>query len=328
MTLKTYGLAVWSNEKADEISRRAKERPSLTGLYNWLKIFSGRPISPALIKKQMDRTDFVHVNVSGTTPLVLKDIARNIHAVDSKLVVNVDQAIDMWHESIFRFTTPFFEAIDSADFIFSVEPTMAYVLEKELKRRIECFPHPCDTVELSTMIKTTRKNEVMVCLHRYDMNFLIPAFSLRGIPALTHAVGQWDQTEAELLHLYDSISLNLAFKDLAEILSSSFLALESHTLRAYGRFTCDCAALGVPCVGSSNIAAQNRLFPDLTTDTNNVHAQHHRLQKLFDDKDFYRECAIFAKRNLDSWASFKASREHFESMVGEKLVNNDKADAT
>lgn len=69
----------------------------------------------------------------------------------------------------------------------------------------------------------------------------------------------------------------------------------------WGRFSLDCAAVGVPCVGSSRVEAQRRLFPRLTLDWLDGEGAVALVKRLLSDQALYDESVAAAQEELTSF---------------------------
>lgn len=66
---------------------------------------------------------------------------------------------------------------------------------------------------------------------------------------------------------------------------------------AAGTFAMNCAYLGIPCIGYSELDTQYRLHPLLTVDQNDLQGAVELATKLKNDNDFYIECSKDAQEN-------------------------------
>lgn len=60
---------------------------------------------------------------------------------------------------------------------------------------------------------------------------------------------------------------------------------------AAGSFNLNCAYLGIPCIGYNNVNTQVKCHPDLSVDVGDVQSAKGLINKLKNDKDFYKECS-------------------------------------
>ena len=65
---------------------------------------------------------------------------------------------------------------------------------------------------------------------------------------------------------------------------------------AAGTFNLNCAYLGIPCIGYSNVDTQRLCHTKLTVDVGDIESARKLAVKLKEDKDFYKECSQIAMR--------------------------------
>ena len=65
---------------------------------------------------------------------------------------------------------------------------------------------------------------------------------------------------------------------------------------AAGTFNLNCAYLGIPCIGYSNVDTQRICYPKLTVDVGDIESARKLAVKLKENKDFYKECSQIAMR--------------------------------
>jgi glycosyltransferase involved in cell wall biosynthesis len=218
----------------------------------------------------------------------------------------------MWYPH-FKFPPLFCDMLDKADYIFSVEEEMANTLETILKRKVACIPHPCDTAKIKSLVTKQRWPMVGAMLHAYDGNILLPALAINAV--LDNKRPSWRSTvmggvanDKDVGHLYDNfLPHNPNFEEFLTYLSQLYAVVESYTFHSYGRTTIECAALGVPVIGSDIVSSQRRCFPDLCTDTASVKKTSELLERLITDPQFWTSCAQKAV-GLSDYYSFENCR--------------------
>ena len=100
------------------------------------------------------------------------------------------------------------------------------------------------------------------------------------------------------------------------------IALDSyHWLNTYGRMQVEMACIGVPTVGTTCVHAQTILWPDLTTEPNDVWAQRGLIEKLLSSRGFYRDCVDKAQSLVGEY-SYDRSKEKFLEMIGVEDAEN------
>lgn len=96
--------------------------------------------------------------------------------------------------------------------------------------------------------------------------------------------------------------------DWIKILSTFKYAVHLMPTIAAGTFSLNCAYLGIPCIGNEKMDTQRILFPQLAVDVEDMVKARSLAKKLYTDKDFYNECATYAKEmyikeyHVDVWS--------------------------
>ena len=84
---------------------------------------------------------------------------------------------------------------------------------------------------------------------------------------------------------------------------------------AAGTFSLNCAYFGIPCIGNELVDTQNKCFPDLSInveDTNRARILSHLLR---DDKEFYKECSLKAKKNYEKYYNIKTWKNNILNIL-------------
>jgi len=280
-----YCLLTWDKPENDFVKSFGDEQLPISGLFLWKKAFDGAYAFPRT-PDEFAEYDIIHLNVTAKNLYLISKIIKDVReAKRPKLLMNIDYSVDMWRPN-FPYPQLLLQEIDKADYIFGVEEEMCSILSDSLHREIACIPHPLDTIGLSALRTTNRELRLLVSVHRYDLNFLTPWFAFKDLPRhiVTGCVGAF-LAKDQCLHLYDEVQEHLNFDVLMKYTASSYVALETYSISSYGRFSAECAVLGVPCVGPSRVSSIRKCFPDLVSDT---HARTKELlHTLFSDNLFY-----------------------------------------
>jgi len=301
-----YALITYDKPTHDHITAHGSQPLTISGLYLWAKAFNGSYAFPRT-KDESSQFNLLHLNIAPRNIPLLDAILPLIDRNNTKLLLNVDHAVDMW-QSAFPYTQQFLRSIDQADYIFACEPLQAKILSDTLKRPVPVIPHPCQIDDLLPLRTTERDSRIGISIHRYDLNTVLPWYALNNtLPdnwALS-AIGSQSpasQQSIKIHHLYSEIQPHLAFPDLMKFLSSLYAILESYTIHSYGRLTVEAAALAVPVVGSNVVSAQSLLWPDLTIDNWNPLQARKKLLRLVNDHDFYKHCCQYASSRVQSYS--------------------------
>jgi len=302
-----YCLLSWDPYEEHTGNSYGGEPLPISGLYNWANALGGVRKYPSCPEELADYNLF-HINITARNLLLLSTFLKQ-KPKGAKLILNIDFAVELWRSA---FTHPDFllDQIDRADYIFSVEPLMAEILGTALKRNVACIPHPVSVEQLILKRKERRLNQIGFALHRYDMNDVVPAFVARQLPAgfQTIALGS-TETKRNLLHMYTFMKESCAFEELMELTSSLYAVYETYTIHSYGRYSVECAALGVPCVGPAMVSSIKDCFPDLALqEPNDVNGGARLLNKLIAEPEFYLDVISKATERVQKY-SLKESRK-------------------
>jgi len=286
-----YCLMAFSNWESPHSDEYAKQPIPLSGLFNWSHVFNGKRFFPRSTEETSE-FNLIHVNITANNLFLIPHIVKMIDRNKTKLLFNVDYAIEMWYPH-FKFPSLFIDLLDKADYIFSVEEEMANTLELLLKRKIACIPHPSDIDAIKSLQTTERWPMIGAMLHCYDANQLLPALSINSVIDTMRPT--WRSTaiggiavEKEVGHLYDNFLPHTPnFSEFLRYIAQLYTMIESYTIHSYGRTTVECAALGVPVIGSGVVSSQRRCFPDLCTDTASVAQTAGLLKELIKNKPFW-----------------------------------------
>lgn len=284
-------FASWESPHSDEY---AKQNIPLSGLFNWSLALNGKRFFPRC-KSDMEQFNLVHVNITANNLLLIPSLLKYIDKTKTKLIFNVDYAIEMWYPH-FKFPSLFVDTLDKADYIFAVEEEMANTLSLMLGRNIPCIPHPCDISKIKSLTTTERFPLIGAMLHVYDGNQLLPSLAIDSVieklrPAWRSTAMGGVANDKEIGHLYDNFLPHTpVFEEFISYLSELYAVVESYMVHSYGRTTIECAALGVPVIGSACVSSQRRCFPDLCTENAQVKKTAELLERLINDKPFWTAC--------------------------------------
>ena len=96
------------------------------------------------------------------------------------------------------------------------------------------------------------------------------------------------------------------------VLSTFKYAIHLMPTIAAGTFSLNCAYFGIPCIGNIKVDTQRICHPELSVDVEDVKKATDLAYKLKNDKDFYNECSLNAK---------KLYRENYDIKVWRDKIN-------
>jgi len=86
-------------------------------------------------------------------------------------------------------------------------------------------------------------------------------------------------------------------------------------MHSYGRQSIECAALGIPIIGSNLVESQEYLWPDLTAPGEDVWTQRQMLKRLMTEPTFYKDAADQAESKVGRYGHDE-SRKRFGEACG------------
>lgn len=277
-----------------------------TGLYSWIPTFEGdikefQKMDPEDLKKY----DIIHINLSTQDIHLVKEV-RNILGPDSptKIVVNNDYTVELWANSggAFEFPATLAHELEGADMIFGTEPNMVGTLEVLTGRKVHLIVHPGFIKRLKTLTPKRKLDVVSVVHHRYDNNGIIPGVAMKNIGLKTRLIGydsSSDRGRFSTETLYNYILAGTNYMDFCQQLMESKVVLDPFTLTSQSRVGWDCAALGVPLVGSYRNYSVQQCFPRTMVSPHNAKEMREMVQKVLTDDKFRQEVIDYAREKVE-----------------------------
>lgn len=284
-----------------------------TGLYSWLPTFDGNvknfaDITPEEIRQQ----DIVQVNLAGQDVHLLGEIRKILDESNpnkTKIVANNDYTVELWANS-FEFLPTLRREIDFADVIFGTEPNQVGSMEVLLKRKVHLIVHPCFTKRLKTL-KVKRKFDVISNVsHRYDNYNIIPSLAIKDLGCKTRLIGYDPKTDRKNFvtsTCYNIVLEGASYPDFCKQLQESKIVMDLFTLTSQSRVGWDCAALGVPLVGSDRCYSHQVCYPHTMVPPFDIRAARNMVKKLLNDEEFRNMVIEYAKKAVD-YVSYENSK--------------------
>lgn len=278
---------------------QAKWPLTMSGLFAWqaaFKRFGGEgELSANLTREFMEHFDVIHVNYTPGNPSYVAAIRDVLGESDTKIVMNVDHAIDMF-STMDYFT--FEKMSSSADFIFHVEEHGSRRLERQLERKVWCIPHPVDVWTITKFYRqmVPTSHVISVQHHRYLNNWEYGFYATRKIrkeyDVSTVLMNYWlgERPPVPIDAYFDDILDRMEYPDYIQALAESYINMDVTPHHTYGRGVIDAAALGIPTVGSNTIAAMRELFPLLACDPVDDAKMEELIRRLMNEPEFMQLC--------------------------------------
>jgi hypothetical protein len=291
------------------------------GFYNWHRVLSGDFDLYAHKKGSLKDYDIIFLGLSRPEMegLLISEIREEI-GYDSKtlLVVCVDYAIEIWHQT-FNMQALRLQ-LREADIVFTGEPKMRIQLEALINKPVFLLEHPTNTRILKDMVAPIeqRQNAVLCLIHRYNNDWIPPYLVVKDMPEIHNYAILLDghpNNQVSKLPFFQFVRPGMEYPQWLEFLKQARVVVDSyHNMHTYGRNIVDCACLKVPVIASNIVHAQPILFPELTTEPNDVLAQRGLLKKLISDEKFYLDVVNYAYDKVDGFG-YESSMTKFEQMI-------------
>ena len=285
-----------------------------TGLYSWIPVFEGdvkffKDVNP----EDYEKYDIIHINLSGQDVHILGDIREKIGKNSkTKIVVNNDYTLELWPAS-FQYLSTLRRELQYADMIFGTEPNQVGALEILLGRKVYLIPHPCFSKRLKTLKPKQKLDVISVVSHRYDNNNIIPSIAVNNLGYKNRLIG-YDPNSDKLKFMtsvcYNEIMPGTNYMDFCDQLMESKVVVDPFTLTSVSRVGWDCAALGVPLVGSNRNYSVMKCFPKTAVPPYDVKAIRAMTKRLLTDEKFRQEIIDYAKRTVDD-VSYESSKKKY-----------------
>jgi len=271
----------------------------MSGLFAWSEVckrFGGTgEMSSNLTREFMEKYDVIHVNYVPGNASYVAAIRDVLGKSDTKLVMNIDHAIDMFSTMDYYILE---KMAPSADFIFHVEELASMRLERHLERKVWCVPHPVDVWTISKFYRkiVPEAHVISVQHHRYldnwDYGFYATRQLRKEFNLSTVLMSYWSagRPTVPIDGYYDDIIGRTNYPDYIQMLSKSYLNMDVTPQHTYGRGIVDAAALGIPTIASNTISAAKRLFPLLTCDAVDDKKMEDLLRQLITNSEFMQLC--------------------------------------
>lgn len=268
-----------------------EEEITRTGLYQWINVFKGEIKYPRDVV-DYNEYDIVQVNLSGQD-VHLPNSIRETLPEDSKtkIVVNNDYTTEIWGGA-FNNPDTLAREIQTADMIFGTEYYQVSALSELVGRQVYIIPHPSDVKRLKSLPEIPKKDIISTIWRRYDKHSYIPSLAVRNLGLTTQLIG-YDKSQDKKMWLtttlFDWVLAGTNFFDFCDQLRESKVVYDPFTFHSYNRAIVDCAAMGVPVVGSNRTQAINVCYPFTKVDPYDVTAARRLIERLLTDEEFKKK---------------------------------------
>lgn len=285
-----------------------------TGLYSYLPTFDGDVKNFTEVSyEDIRNADIIHINMSGQDVHLIGEI-RDILGKDSKtkIVANNDYTMELWQSS-FDYPPTFRRELEQADMLFGTEPNQVGTLEVLTKRKIHLIVHPCFVKRLKTLRPKRKLNTLSVVSHRYDNYNILPSLAVKDLGCKTRLIGYDPNTDKKkwvTSTCYNEICSAENYMIFCDQLMESRVVVDPFTLTSQSRTGWDCAALGVPLVGSDRNYSVQKCYPFTAVPPYNIKLMREMVKKLLIDDDFRKKVIDYA-RDAVEYVSYDSSRKKY-----------------
>jgi len=295
-----------------------------TGLYSWIPVFDGEVKNYNSVNpKDFKNYDVIHVNLSGQDVHLLGEIKRHLPKDSkTKIVANNDYTVELWQTS-FDYFPMMRRELAYADMLFGTEENQVDSLEVLTGRKVHLIVHPCFTRRLKTLRPKQNKDVISVVSHRYDNYNIVPSLAVAELGYKTRLIG-YDQNSDKRKFVtstcYNEILGAANYMDFCEQLMESKVVVDPFTLTSQSRTGWDCAAMGVPLVGSDRNYSARKCFPKTCVPPFNIKKMREMTKRLLNDKEFRKEVIDYA-RNAVEYVSYENSKKKYLKALEEGSPN-------
>jgi len=300
-----------------------KENKTRTGLYQWQNIFNGDVKYPSDISNYEDY-DIVQVNMSSQDVPLVSEIRNKLgDNSNTKLVLNNDYGLEMWDKSFPHPEILFNSIAKFPDMIFNTEYYGATAMSVLTGRKCFIIPHPADVKRLKALPKIPTKDVISVIWRRYDNFSYIPSLALRDLPIKKRLIGYDPKLDSQswlTRSLYDEVLEGTNFYDFCDQLRESKIVYDPYTYHSYNRAGVDCAAMGVPVVGSNRTQSINVCYPFTKVDPFDVSTAKRLIENLLSNDEFRQKVIDYAQSHAEVY-NYRNSMEKYLMALYEESYN-------
>ena len=299
-----------------------EEELARTGLYQWINVFNGEIKYPRDIIDYNDY-DIVQVNMSTQDIYLAGSIREKLDTnTKTKLIVNNDYTTEMWGRS-FNSPETMAREINNADMIFGTEYYQVTALAELTGRKVFIIPHPADVKRLKLLPEIPKKNIISTIWRRYDNHFYIPSLVVRDHGLTTQLIGYDKSVDNKTwltTTLFDWVFGGTNCFDFQDQLRESQIVYDPFTFHSYNRAIVECAAMGVPVVGSNRTQSVNVCYPFTKVDPYDVNSARKLIEKLLNDEKFKEKVIVHAKETVEYY-NHENSMEKYLMALDESITD-------
>ena len=293
----------------------------VSGLYQWHKVMDGpMELLDDCIGK-LHEYDVIYLALSQLDVgcRIASRVRQQLDKMEAstKFVISVDYAVEMWGTS---FQPYWLKAELLAGDLVMVSTSTQQSYTRTLlddQREVHVIPHPTDLDQLQAYRQPleARAAHVLAMVHMYDNNWLTVWLIAHdcGWPVTAIVMDQKHITRVR--GHFAHFKAGMPYVEWLEWMPKQSIMVDSYQrMHSYGRQSIECAALGIPMVGSNLVESQPHLWPDLTADGEDVWTQRKILKRLMKEPEFYKDAAAQAAENVGRYGHDE-SRKRFTEAI-------------
>lgn len=298
-----------------------EEELARTGLYQWVNVFKGEVKYPRDVI-DYNEYDIIQINMSSQDTYLVSEIRSKLKTDGkTKLVVNNDYTTELWGTS-FQHPTALAKELNEADLLFGTEYYQTTTLSELTGRRCYVIPHPADVKRLKNLPKRPVKEIISTIWRRYDNFSYVPSLAVRNHGLTTQLIGFDKSVDKRVwltTTLYDWVFSGTNYFDYCDQMRESKVVYDPFTFHSYNRGVVDCAAMGVPVVGSDRTQSVNVCYPFTKVDPYDTLSARKMIERLLTD-DAFREKVIKHAQEAVEIYNYENSMEKYLTALDEALA--------
>lgn len=268
------------------------EQPlTVPGIYQWAECMDGAWLEWAEVKGRCKEYDVIMVVLTqwDITQRLISQIKAE--APDTKVIASVDYGMELWNEMMSIAWT--IGELEAADYLFAPEPAMRGFIQGIFPdRTVHLLEHPVniDKLRNSHIPRGRRDDNIIYMVHRYNNYWLSGYCAQRNLSRTVHPLVGTKEQGAKLVQYFRDMAVGGSYTQYVKWAANQMYGYDGYQMmHSFGRFQLDGAVLGIPIVGTKTVHNQNKLFPDLTTESWELDKQIELLQRLIDDSQFWND---------------------------------------
>ena len=300
------------------------EYQDCTGFYNWVRLWKGKLYGYDWLKIDYSVLEKFSAVILDGNPVSIEDIIEIGKRLKGKVVTmwQPEGDISLYDQyGINTFNPAVYMSWNAVDVIIPMEDNEGYYssltdtpvrfVDVPIDERMECGEF---------LVPMHRKTEHIVIYGDNNPNGPITVIGCARRLKKPVKLVEIKRSDADLIVKMFNVKVDMVVGKLGQypffrLLGSSWLHIYPTRNVGAAREPMACAAVGTPCIGSDRSHTQKRLFPKLACDVYDVDTMVKLAQRLYDDKDFYKEVVDYAWEQLKFYTIESTKKRFLEAYV-------------